>query len=426
MLRQQHGVLALVMCAAVMFASAELAASEETQLGALLQKGDQLMASWEDPDAAVEVLVEEEAPQPSKVDSQYDQIFGHSPAALPKQRTPPSAGNAKTFNFEKLTAVATKPTQKAPPTAQEQKLAKQREEDLRVNKGLDLAQKLLGTKKMPVDRMQVPVVTPRPPTKEEQKAASKAKMKAGLALARQLLNPKKEHVDEPISAGVNHQLMETAERVVPEHLLHSQQQQQEEQQQQEQQQPSPLKAAVEASSHPKVTEVQSATGTVSIVPFKKVQTKWGERVLPPVVHMPRPPQGSDRDEEKMAAMDTARKAAADLARAKAAEKAAEAAKQAEATKQQNQAKWTEEDYAAQRNNVLKKNKFFKHAAMAGAFDKKRKPKAKPKSSSDMYRDMLGESDAGASLLKEAGLGDQLADEYKHHAFHINTDDLLLD
>jgi len=64
--------------------------------------------------------------------------------------------------------------------------------------------------------------------------------------------------------------------------------------------------------------------------------------------------------------------------------------------------------------------------MAGAFDKKRKPKAKPKSSSDMYRDMLGESDAGASLLKEAGLGDQLADEYKHHAFHINTDDLLLD
>merc|ERR1711988_1352945 len=314
--------------------------------------------------------------------------------------------------------------QKAPPTAQEQKLAKQREQALRVNKGLDLARQLVGTKKMPVDKMQVPVVPPRPPTKEEQKAASKAKMDAGLALAHQLLHPKKDHIEEgidkPISAGVSHQLMETAERVVPEHLLHSQQQQQ------QQQQASPAEPAVEASSNPQVTEVQSAKGTVSIVPFKKVHTKWGERVLPPVVQIPRPPQGSDRDEKKMAAIDAARKAAAYLARAKAAEKAAEDAKQVEKEKKQRQAKWTEEDYAEQRNSVLKKNKFFKHAAMAGAFDKKEKPKAKPKSSRDMYRDMLGESNAGASLLKEAGLGDQLADEYKYDSYHINTDDLLND
>ena len=72
--------------------------------------------------------------------------------------------------------------------------------------------------------------------------------------------------------------METAERVVPEHL---------QQQQQQQQQASPAEPAVEASSNPQVTEVQSAKGTVSIVPFKKVHTKWGERVLPPVVQIPR-------------------------------------------------------------------------------------------------------------------------------------------
>jgi len=173
---------ALLILAVAACAHADQAADVDNQLQTLMQVGQKTMQSWQDED-------------PSKVQSEYSQIFGdHGPAVLPDK--PPKIQHAP---------VAHGPTLKEKYAAEQKKIAQNKVRKLalkiqkreEVNKGLSLAKKMLGsnigkeaTKEL--SDMKVPEMPPHVDTPEEIKAKKRKEVKQGLALAKKLLQPSKE------------------------------------------------------------------------------------------------------------------------------------------------------------------------------------------------------------------------------------------
>merc|ERR1712216_950767 len=159
------------------------------------------------------------------------------------------------------------------------------------------------------------------------------------------------------------------------------------------------KPAVRAASHPGAV---TASQGVTVTPFKKVQTKYGPRVLPPQIHLPRAIEEHHFSDADITAMQKAKKAAA------ATKRADEKAK-AIAAERKKEANWTEEDWEKDYHERVKNNPVFKHARAAGFFDKKKAKKPVPH---DPFSRMYSDGDRAAALLKNAGMNDYLAPAYK--------------